>query len=54
MSRSPSPSRLNASTVTMMAMPGKTEIQGAVSRYVRPSFSMLPHDGVGGWADSPR
>src|SRR5262249_45413626 len=32
MSRKPSPSRLKASTVIMMAMPGKTEIQGAVSR----------------------
>src|SRR2546422_605657 len=53
-SRRPSPIRLNASTVSMMARPGKTEIQGAVSRYVRPSLSMLPHDGVGGCADSPR
>src|SRR5207249_100624 len=53
-SRRPSPRRLKASTVTMMAMPGNTEIQGAVSRYVRPSFSMLPHDGVGGWAERPR
>ena len=40
--------RLNASTAVMIAMPGNTEIHGAVSRYVRPSFSMLPHDGVGG------
>src|SRR5262249_45311375 len=54
MSRRPSPRRLNASTVTMIAMPGNTEIHGAVSRYVRPSLSMLPHDGVGGWADRPR
>src|SRR5207247_9916359 len=53
-SRRPSPIRLNASTVSMMARPGNTEIQGAVSRYVRPALSMLPHDGVGGCADSPR
>ncbi len=31
-SRRPSPSRLKARTATMMAMPGNTEIQGAVSR----------------------
>jgi len=46
--------RLKASTATMMATPGKTEIHGAVSRYVRPSFSMLPQEGVGGCADRPR
>ena len=32
MSRRPSPIRLNASTLSMIAMPGNTEIHGAVSR----------------------
>src|SRR4029453_16180444 len=53
-SRSPSPSRLMPSTVTRMARPGKVASHHAVDRYTRPSASMPPHVGVGGWTPSPR
>ena len=38
----------------MIARPGKTARCVANSRYWRPSFSMTPHDGAGGCAESPR
>ena len=53
-SRRPSPRRLNPSTASMMARPGNTARWGASSRFWRPSFSIAPHDGVGGWAERPR
>ena len=36
------------------AMPGKMPNHGAVRRYARLSFSMLPHDGSGGCVPRPR
>ena len=53
-SRSPSPIRLNASTVIAIASPGKISTQGACVSTSRPSASMTPSDGVGGCAPSPR
>ena len=38
----------------MMAKPGKIARCGASSRFWRPSFSIAPHEGLGGWAESPR
>src|SRR5260221_333282 len=52
-SRKPSPTRLKANTVSAIASPGKIDIQGAVSRKVRPSLSMVPHDGAGGCVPNP-
>ena len=46
--------QVEASTASMIARPGKMLIQGAVSRKVRPSLSIVPHDGAGGWVPSPR
>src|SRR2546425_12730045 len=53
MSRSPSPVRLNASTITVMASPGHTSSWGAWSRNVLASDSMAPHSGVGGGDAEP-
>src|SRR5690606_25692965 len=53
-SRSPSPSRLNARTVTKMAAPGKTLIHQAWDRNPCAAKSMPPHDGAGGWMPRPR
>ncbi len=47
-SRSPSPSRLNASTVTKIASPGNTAIQGACVRNRCAMFSIDPQLGAGG------
>ena len=52
--RSPSPSRLNASTVMAIARPGKISAHGACASMSRPSDSISPRDGVGGWVPSPR
>ncbi|KAI3491005.1 hypothetical protein L1887_45172 [Cichorium endivia] len=53
-SRSPSPSRLNASTVRKMARLGKIATCGAITISALASFSIAPHSGVGGCAPSPR
>src|SRR5471032_924515 len=53
-SRKPSPSRLNASTVTKMARLGNNAICGAVTMSARASLSIAPHSGVGGCAPRPR
>ena len=37
-----------------MASPGKVASHHAVDRYTRPSASIPPHVGVGGWTPSPR
>src|SRR6185369_2950660 len=54
MSRSQSPVRLTASDVTIRTRPGKVEIHQAESRYSRPSWTITPHEGVGGWMPRPR
>ena len=41
-------------TVTRMARPGKVASHHAVERYTRPSASMPPQVGVGGWTPRPR
>src|SRR5215471_12153761 len=53
-SRKPSPKRLNPSTVTKIATPGKVATHHAEARNCRPSTIMLPQLGSGGWAPSPR
>src|SRR5215831_10856728 len=53
-SRSQSPVRLTTIDVSMSTMPGAVEIHQAESRYSRPSCTMPPHDGVGGWTPRPR
>src|SRR5215472_16670924 len=53
-SRRPSPMKLIATTVTKIARPGKTAVQGAIDMSVWASFSMFPQLGVGGWIPSPR
>src|SRR5882762_10923778 len=47
-SRMPSPRRLKASTVTVMARPGKNASHQGGTRAVIESASMLPQVGVGG------
>src|SRR6185436_20645888 len=53
-SRSPSPTRLKASTMTKIAAPGNTAIHHA--RVTKPCESKIirPSDGSGGWMPSPR
>src|SRR5437870_2250383 len=53
-SRMPSPRRLNASTVTVMARPGKKASHHGGTSAVIESASMLPHVGVGGGTPTPR
>jgi hypothetical protein len=50
----PSPSRLKASTVTVMASPGKSTSHHCGTRPVIASASMLPQVGVGGGTPTPR
>jgi hypothetical protein len=47
-SRSPSPSKLNESTVRKIASPGHTAIHGAPTIKRCAALSMLPQDGAGG------
>src|SRR5260370_19497877 len=47
-SRMPSPSRLNASTVTVMARPGKNASHHGGTRAGIESASLVPHAGLGG------
>ena len=49
-SRSPSPSRLKASTVMRMARPGNVTTHGMERIKLRASASMVPHSGVGACA----
>src|SRR5690606_8787415 len=53
-SRSPSPQRLMARTVTRIARPGKVTTHQARMMNSRASASIVPHSGVGGCAPSPR
>src|SRR5712691_1070105 len=53
-SRSPSPSRLKANTVTRIARPGKIVIHGLISMSVRFCFKSQPQVGVGGCVPKPR
>jgi hypothetical protein len=46
--------RLTAIEVIMSTRPGNVEIHQAESRYSRPSCTMPPQEGVGGWIPSPR
>src|SRR4051812_950838 len=52
--RSPSPRKLNASTVIAIASPGKTSTHGAWVSTSRPSASIEPSEDVGGCTPSPR
>src|SRR5438093_1047514 len=53
-SRSPSPSKLKPSTVTMMARPGKIARCGDWRRNGTASAIITPHSGAGGCAPKPR
>jgi hypothetical protein len=53
-SRSPSPSRLKASTRPKVASPGQIAIQGALSTKLFAVLSMLPQPGAGGCWPRPR
>src|SRR5204863_8860415 len=54
MSRTPSPSRLKHSTVSMSARPGKaTSHHLPVEMKRAPSATMMPHSGVGGLTPRP-
>src|SRR5471030_169979 len=53
-SLSPSPNRLNASTVRNIAKLGKIATCGAITISARASLSIAPHSGVGGCAPMPR
>src|SRR5690606_32152532 len=52
-SRRPSPSRLKASTVTLMNSDGKISSWGWVSMVASPSLLMLPQEAVGGATPMP-
>ena len=54
MSRSPSPKRLRERTSSTIARPGRVETHQAVSITSRPSETIEPHAGVGGWMPRPR
>jgi hypothetical protein len=54
-SRTASPNRLKPNTARLMAIPGKTAIQGALSAYSSaPPWSMSPQAGVGSCTPRPR
>ena len=46
--------RLSAVPVTTMASPGSVLIHQAWSMNSRPSATMAPHSGIGGWMPRPR
>src|SRR4030095_5546911 len=52
-SRNPSPSKLNASTATLMKSAGNRSSCGCASIVLMPSLLMLPQDGVGGATPMP-
>jgi hypothetical protein len=53
-SRNPSPSRLNASTVSAIATPGYTTCHGWTKIFSNPSLIMMPQLDFGGWIPMPR
>src|SRR5260370_914135 len=53
-SRNPSPTRLMAMTVMLIAIPGASEIQGAVSTKARPLLIIKPQSAAGGCTPKPR
>src|SRR5690606_22304563 len=53
-SRSPSPTRLKASTVTTIARPGNVASHHAPNSTSLPSATILPHEGAGSGTPSPR
>src|SRR5439155_6917858 len=53
-SRSPSPSRLNASAATRIAAPGNVTSHHCVVKYDWPWLTISPHSGVGSCAPRPR
>src|SRR4030067_245839 len=53
-SRSPSPRKLNAITVIMMASPGTVVRWGATNRKCLPSLIIAPQEGMGGATPRPR
>ena len=53
MSRSPSPTRFTASTVSDSTTAGKATICGLTCHSARPSVMMLPHDGMSGGVPAP-
>ena len=53
-SRSESPSRLNASTVIVIASPGSITRRGSVTNRLMWSASIVPQVGVGGGTPTPR
>src|SRR6478735_5430702 len=53
-SRSPSPTRLKASTMTKIAAPGNTAIHHAIVTNPCESKIIRPSDGCGGWMPNPR
>ena len=50
----PSPRRLNARTVSVMARPGNIMSHGARNSSLRPRPSMSPHSASGGWTPRPK
>ena len=50
----PSPKKLNAKTITKIAIPGAIEIQGSVNKYCFPLTTMSPQLVEGGCAPIPR
>jgi len=53
-SRRPSPRKLNAITVIMMARPGTVVRWGATKRKCLPSLIIAPQEGMGGATPSPK
>ena len=53
-SLNPSPSRLNPTTASAMAIPGNIAVHGASSKKLLASLSINPHDGVGGGVPKPK
>src|SRR6516165_3462574 len=53
-SRKPSPTRLIAITVMLIAIPGASEIRGAVSTKARPLLIIKPQSAAGGCTPKPR
>src|SRR5271169_1028278 len=53
-SRKPSPTRLMPMTVTLIAIPGASDIHGAVSTKARPLLIIKPQSAAGGCTPKPR
>ena len=54
MSLSPSPARLKASTIRVIAIPGQNISQGFLDMKLRASPMIFPQDGVSGLIPTPR